>query len=241
MRSLAIIVFGLCLAIPAIGGDFTHSSLDPGVPTNTGYDFNRDQVTQNADPVTITTGNSVSCNAGGLHTDNSYMRRFDLNGDHGITDPWTLQSIDFGIEQAVGAGGSQPIDVNIYVMDPNAPLLFANLFLFGGATNVTVPDQSLTIFNVDFPDLLLDPVGLDVVVEVFTPNGQTAGNSFFVGSNANGQIRPTYLAAVDCGVSEPTDTAVLGFPGMHWVLILNGTGVTPVEEGTWGTVKALYR
>ena len=47
---------------------------------------------------------------------------------------------------------------------------------------------------------------------MFTPEGQTAGNSFFIGSNAAGQTAPSYLAAAACGVTEPTDTAAIGFP-----------------------------
>ena len=70
-----------------------------------------------------------------------------------------------------------------------------------------------------------------LVVEVFTPNGQTAGNSFFIGSNALGQTAPSYLAAADCGVTEPTDTAAIGFPGMHIgrvALHLMGHSASPV-------------
>lgn len=61
----------------------------------------------------IVTNNSVSCNAGGLHTDNSYLRQFDLNA-FGITDTYNVTQVEIGVEQAVGAGGSQPITVNFY-------------------------------------------------------------------------------------------------------------------------------
>ena len=73
--------------------------------------------------------NSVSCNAGGLHTNNSYFRVFDLANDFGINESIDVESVDFGVEQATGATGSQPITVNIYTL--SGPLLIANLTLVG--------------------------------------------------------------------------------------------------------------
>ncbi|HRQ41014.1 MAG TPA: DUF4397 domain-containing protein [Chloroflexota bacterium] len=166
----------------------------------------------------IVSGNSVSCNAGGLHTDNSYIRRFNL-ADFGITDQFDVTEVSFGVELASGATGSQPITVNLYTWDPGDPFTFAN-FTLVGTSSVDVPDQTLSIFTVPVAGSL--PPGSTLVVEVFTPSGQAAGNSFFVGSNADGQTAPSYLAAAACGVVEPTDTAAIGFPNMH--IVMNVTG-----------------
>ena len=67
-----------------------------------------------------------------------------------------------------------------------------------------------------------DPAGSELVVEIFTPDGQTAGHSFFIGSNNLGQTGPSYLLAADCGVTVPTPTGSIGFPGMH--IVMNVTG-----------------
>ena len=83
-------------------------------------------------------------------------------------------------------------------------------------------DQNLTLFTV--PVTGAAPAGSVLVVEVFTPEGQTAGNSFFIGSNPDGETGPSYLAAADCGVTEPTPTAAIGFPDMH--IVMNVTGDT---------------
>ena len=169
--------------------------------------------------------NSVSCNAGGLHTNNSYMRVFDLAA-FGLPNGLDVTEVEFGIEQALGATGSQPVTVNLYVKTvPANPLTFANLTPIGTAsTNVT--DQAATILAV--PVAGSAGAGSILVVEVFTPEGQTAGNSFFIGSNNLGQTAPSYLAAADCGVPEPTDTAAIGFPGMHIVMNVTGDAdVTP--------------
>ncbi len=54
------------------------------------------------------------------------------------------------------------------------------------------------------------------------------GQQFFIGSNAVGQTAPSYLAAADCGVTEPTDTAAIGFPDMH--IVMNVTGDATADE-----------
>jgi subtilisin-like proprotein convertase family protein len=177
----------------------------------------------------ITALNSVSCNAGGLHTDNSYVRRFTL-GDFGITSDFQVQQVEVGVETATGTGGTQPVTVNLYTWDPSDPFTFAN-FTEIGTADVSVPDQSATILTV--PVTGTAPAGSTLVVELFTPNGQTAGHSFFVGSNADGQTDASFLAAADCGVAEPTDTAVLGFPNMHVVMNVTGIAGGCGDDLTW--------
>ena len=70
------------------------------------------------------------------------------------------------------------------------------------------------------------PAGSVLVVEVFTPNGQTTNNSFFIGSNAAGQTGPSYIAAADCTIPEPATTASIGFPNMHIVMNVTGDAQT---------------
>ncbi len=189
----------------------------------------------------ITTGNSVSCNAGGLHTNNSYVRQFTL-ADFGITDPFDVTEVSFGVEQATGATGTQPVTVNLYTWNPSDPFTFANFTLVGTA-DAAVPDQTLSVYTVPVTGSI--PAGGTLVVEVFTPEGQTAGNSFFIGSNADGQTSPSYLAAADCGITNPTDTAAIGFPNM--MIVMNVTGeIVPAagvcvnpEDVAWASVNPL--
>jgi uncharacterized repeat protein (TIGR01451 family) len=169
--------------------------------------------------------NSVSCNDGtGLHTDNSYLRKFTL-ADFGITSDLAITNVQIGIEDATGAGGDQPATMNLYLWDTATPFQWANFSLIGTA-NTVVPDQALTI--IDVPVAGVAPAGSTLVVEFFTPNGQVEGNSLFVGSNPNGQTDSTYLAAADCGVPEPTPTEGIGFPDMHLVMNVYGeTALAP--------------
>ncbi len=167
---------------------------------------------------TITPLNSVSCNAGGLHTDNGYSRAFSIAAFPGGFDVCEVQ---FGIETATGAGGSQPVTVNVYSNAGGAyPAGTATLV---GTANLTVADQMATILAVPLTASI--PPGTELVAEVFTPNGQGAGHSFFIGSNAAGETGPSFLEAADCGVTTPTPTSAIGFAGMNIVMNVIGDPV----------------
>lgn len=164
----------------------------------------------------VLSGNSVSCNAGGLHTDNRYFRAYDMTA---FAAGFDVCEVQVGIEQALGAGGTQPITVNVYA---NSGAAFPNgtLTLLGTASP-NVADQSLTVLAV--PLAASVPAGTtEMVLEVFTPSGQAAGNSFFIGSNNLGESGPSYLSAGDCGITAPTPTSSIGFPGMQ--IVLNASG-----------------
>ncbi len=167
----------------------------------------------------IESGNSVSCNASGLHTDNSYYRVFDLDDDFGIDAAFDVNTVEFGVEEAFGAGGDQPISVILYTLSEGDSFVLSNLTEIG-RSDFMLTDQAMTIVSINVDGLV--PAGERLVVEVFTPEGQTEGNSFFIGSNTAGQTAPSYLRADACGVTQPTDTAAIGFPDMHIVMNVIG-------------------
>lgn len=199
---------------------------------------------QNAAPGLIVSGNSLACTDTNtnLHNDNSYYRRFDLNGEFALSTAFTVSSVDVGVESAVaGSGGEQPIEIRLYRIANGAQFVLANLTPVGSLAT-TVADASLAVVNFPVASTPVDALTSDLVVEVFTPNGQAAGHAFFIGSNAAGQTAPSWLRAPDCGATEPVTTADIGSPGMHLVLIANGTvapgqpgpGPAPPEDGPLG-------
>ncbi len=183
-------------------------------------------ITESTDPVNIVTGNSVSCNAGGLHADNSYFRAFTLS-DFGITDDFTVSQVEIGVEQAIGATGTQPVTCNLYTSSQVFPAGYPGSLTLIGTVDASVPDQSLTLYTFDVSGVA--PAGSQLVVEIFTPDGQTAGNSFYIGSNTAGESAPSYLLAGDCGITTPTATSAIGFPDMNIVMSVTGDMVVPVE------------
>lgn len=194
-----------------------------------------ESITQSSS-TTITGGSSVSCNSGGLHTDNSYFRAFTLSAfNPPLNDlQFMVQQVTIGVELANdGAGAGQPITVNIFDSSANPPTN-ATLGAAVSTQPVTVIDQALTLLAIP---LTTQPVLINaadiLAVEIFTPNGQPASHSFFIGSNALGQTGPGFIRSVPCGIAEITNLAGIGFPNMHLVMSVSGNNQTPVELTTF--------
>jgi len=171
----------------------------------------------------VTAGNSASCNTGEpgyIHHDVSYWRAFDM-ATYTNGRAYDITSVAFGVDSAhSGSGTGQPVTVRLYTNTGGA---------FPGGTRteiasatVTVMDTTLNFTNVPFAVTV--PAGTpQLVMEVFTPSGQAAGNSFFIGSNTEPQTGPSYVSAIVCGNPTPTDTAKIGFPDMHIVFFVRGS------------------
>lgn len=191
-------------------------------------------ITESSDPVTITSGNSVSCNNGVGHTLNDYGRNFHLASFPALNLPaFTVQSVVVGVEQATGAGGTQPITLRLAEGDGNIAAEAAPAGTVLSTDNVNITDQALTLFtiNVATPPTLTVATD-DLVFDLTTPDGQAAGNLFFIGSNAAPETAPSFLQAAACGVATFTATAGIGFPNMHIVVSVSGNTV-PVELQTF--------
>ena len=91
---------------------------------------------------TIMDVNSIACNDGLSHSDNSYLRAFTL-ADFGIYADFTVSSVDIGIESASGAGGVQPVTVNLYTL--NGPLVWANMTLIGTVNTAVSEDRKSVV------------------------------------------------------------------------------------------------
>lgn len=167
----------------------------------------------------ITAGNSGACNNGTAHEDNRYFRVFDLPA-LGINSAFQVTGVTFGVEEALGAVGSQSVTLRLHTLN-GAPVL-ANLSQIA-TTTASVPDQSGTLVNASMSATA--PAGSKLVFEVFTPGPASAGNLFFIGSNAGGQSGPGYIhaPATGCDITEMTDLATIGFASMHMVMKVTGT------------------
>jgi hypothetical protein len=168
----------------------------------------------------------------GTTAQNSYLRRFLLNTDHGLSGAFTVNSVTIGVEAATaGQGSIQPVIVNLYTIPVGDSLIYANLTLIGTRT-FDMPNSALTIVNIPVSGTVVNPVGTDLVVEILSPG---AGNTFFIGSNTSWETHPSYLATSDCGVPEPTVTADLGYPDMHILMVVNGVEQASVPTlSEWG-------
>lgn len=196
---------------------------------------------------------SVSCNDGSptfRHTDNSYWRSFNMAFFSGGQE-YKVTSVTFGIETALhatpapgtptptpGAGtptptpaptpGTQPVTVRLYTQNAGP--------VFPGGTRTQIASQEIFVANqtatlVTVPMMVTVPAGTtELIMEVFTPDGQLSFNEFFIGSNALGQDAASFISAVDCGIASPTDVASIGFPNMHLIFDVNGACATPTPS-----------
>jgi hypothetical protein len=202
-------------------------------PTPTGSPTCPPVITESTDQ-SIVSGNSVACNNGVGTTENHYFRAFNMSTFVGGVQ-YNVSSVDFGIESAVsGNGQGQPLTVNLYA-NHGSPFpggdWQSNLIATSG--QLTIPDQTLTIFNQAIAATVAAGT-LELVMEVVTPDGTGDGDLFFVGSNPDGQSADSYLEASACNVNVPTPTEDLGFPGMMIVFNVNGTcgGTSPTPTPT---------
>ncbi len=187
---------------------------------------------------TITPDNSFSCNDGSGNSETSYWRAFSLT-NFSIANTFDVQSVDIGIQSATSGGARPDVVAKGSALSGTAPTgtpgqpvtlrLYTNSggAFPGGVRNLiasgvyTIPDQALTIVNL--PISAIVPSGSELVVEVFTPNGQGGRDKlFFIGSNAEVETGLSYVSAPDCNIADPTPTADIGFPDMHIVMNVNG-------------------
>jgi len=132
---------------------------------------------------------------------------------------YCINSVSFGVEFA---NTTQPVTVRLYTTS-NFPTGFPGSLTQIATTTVNVGSgQNGTV--VTAPLTVMVPAGTpQLVMELFTPNGQPGGYRFFVGSNAALETGSSYFSAPACGITTPITTAILGFPNMHIVFDINGT------------------
>jgi hypothetical protein len=167
------------------------------------------------------------------------LRLFDLDS-FGLSGGFDVVEVEIAIEIVQGPTGSYPANVNLYTWDDANPFTYANFVSIGSAGTTILAGDAGTIVTV--PVAGSAPAGSNLVVEFNYPDQQGTGDGMWPGSNDQGQTGPTYLAAAACGITEPTDTAAIGFPGMHLVMNVTGDDVAGAvtcdapEDIPWASV-----
>jgi hypothetical protein len=195
-------------------------------------------ITQNTDPNVVTAGSSVACANAGITTDNSAWRLFDLDDDHGITGTFFVQSLDFGEETVTEP---QDVTLNAYCIGEGLP--FFTIFLtFIDSTTVNLGPTDLSLHSGTFSGSgSCNADTEDLAIEIKTTDCLNDGTCLqnFIGANSSGQSAPSYISAEDCGLNDPTDTALIGFPNTHWVMTVHGDGEGGTTTTTTGAVPAV--
>jgi hypothetical protein len=158
----------------------------------------------------IARNNSFAClvsQSSTITDQNSYYRVF-APADYSLTTTLHITQITFGIESAsAGTGGMQPAAVKLgtYTGTLAGTMLDLSKVQPIASANIQIADGEGTTMTVPITADLAPTANL--IVELAIPNGQVAGNSFFIGTNTAGERKPGYTRAVACGFSNPTTMA----------------------------------
>jgi hypothetical protein len=200
-------------------------------------------ITQNTDPSYMDLLTSVSCGVAGSHTtQNWYLRRF-LLPTYGIVTQLDVQSVDMGIEQLDildGITTDYTFNVKLFTIPNAAAFLFANMTEIANVPVTITPADAATFINVPITGTVL--IGSDLVVAIDAPDGTLTFTQFRPGVNNSGYTATSYLAAADCGITEPTSVVNIGFPQSQLILVVNGDAdpTTATENLTFSSLKSLY-
>ena len=180
---------------------------------------------------TIVDLNSVACEQQfDVVSDNTFYRSFILS-DFGITGDYDINSVDYGIEIMSGAPTEgYPVKVSIYTTDSSFPT--GNLTLLSEVTEM-ITNQHLQMHSTTITATI--PSGAEFVVSVSIESdaimdGGKGEVSFQIGSNSDGELRPSYFMAPACNLPSPVTFASQGRPDIHLVMNVKGTGDTAGVE-----------
>ena len=166
-------------------------------------------------PITvINSGNSVTCNAGGIITgNNSFYNVYDIANYPNIVDTAFFVRVKVGCETT--SGGAYNIIGRVHKL-VGAPVL-ANLTLLADDTIAIYPDSSTYLIQIPYNDGYALPND-SLASELLLPANTTA--SFYPASNTSPESSPTYIVAADCSINDFTTMSSVGFPMMHLIMNL---------------------
>ncbi|MCZ6543115.1 MAG: hypothetical protein O6768_05575 [Planctomycetota bacterium] len=213
----------------ALGGDFQGAETDcAGVecpiappPDSCDAPFNT-EITQSVDNVTIDTG-GVACAGGGITTENSWARAYDLALDI-PGEAFAINCVEFAMSNS---GSDLMGTVTIYRDpdggEPGSPMDLVAL----GSKDFTLPGGTdLQLFQASFDPPVVAPADSTIVVTVDLPPSND-GFAVYAG-NMNGESGCTYLLSESCEINTYTCAGDIGFPDLHWVQTLRGdVGAAP--------------
>jgi hypothetical protein len=226
MRRILISIVGLLLvstptSVPALELTQINPSGDSIVVDEGVFGASAQWITQSDDPCTIVDGTSVAC-AGSIMVDTGWWRLFDLDGDHGMSGSFCATAIDYAIQQAVGE--SQDTTARVYCLDDGEPFTMNALDLIW-ENSVPQPEVHLEPYTMEVPPgVCCDSDTQSMAVEMASDDCTDTGTCIFnfVGHNDLGESSPTYISSPDCGIIDPVDLDLLGFPSSHLILVVHG-------------------
>jgi hypothetical protein len=181
-------------------------------------------LTQNYEP-TILEGGSLACTNGIVTTDNWFGRIYDLDGDHGISGTYCVESLDYALSWVTEP---MPTKYQVSCLPQGTAGIFSlpMALLDDGEVFSVVIDEATA--DGEFRNVVLGGCCTaeteDLAIFAITPDCVELGcGAYFPGVNYLGQTRDWYIAAPDCGLSDLYVSAVLaGWPEALLIQVVHG-------------------
>jgi len=234
-----ILVLALFTGIePAAAGELGKSGLEPGQQAHGGFPLGDPcSFTQNEYPDLLEAGSAIACQKAGITTDNRFLRLFDLDGDHGLSGQVCVDSLDYGVEQAVG---DPELTFRVYCVVPGIAddyVLDAGELDPGLVFSFTTeqPDAELEFFSQPLGGCC-DAATQDMVIEIATEDCLENGTcqAYYPGSNFWYPDTTWYIGAPDCGIDDPLAMSLIIFEDSPVVMTVHGTCGSPGVPATTG-------
>lgn len=177
-------------------------------------------LTQSNDPNTIQALNSVNCNTINLgiseHRDNHYLRIYDMPGGESAA----VSAVRVGILEASSGSGTQPVEIRLYEVPSGAnfPAPLTAYPVLRIETFQVADDANPRFERFQFAEPVVAPAGSRLLVDVYTPPSNGAGNLLFIGANDAGETGQSYTFSRSCGLSQPTPLFAIGWPFTAWTI-----------------------
>ncbi|MCO6148759.1 T9SS type A sorting domain-containing protein [Flavobacterium sp. NRK1] len=171
------------------------------------------KISQNNDETTVESGGNLGCPT----APNVYSRSFVLS-DFDITEDWNVTEVEFGLQDYITAGS--PLTITLSTTSQAYPGGYPGSLTQLATITVSYTEAGETL-NVlkQVPITAVVPAGSELVVEI--------SGDFFIGGNTAGASGPSYLMAVGCGATTPTDVTELGdFGDVNFVINVTGSSET---------------
>jgi hypothetical protein len=213
---------------------------------------------QQCDRVSVASG-AASCQGGGINTENWYARIFDVSdvqtsnadpaGPPACTTnptPVSLLGMDleitnvlFSVNNSTTAAGIRPIELTFRTVSglnsPVDPTPTGDPSLILGTATHMLADTADTLEPVTLATPILIPAGtLFVQYDLMVHDGMGT-DSFWPGSNQNGEFGESWLAAPSCGITVPVPASAIGFfAPLNWEITTVIGGPSPIGTNFCG-------
>lgn len=191
-----------------------------------GVAVNAQTITHN-NSQTIVDGLGLTCQSGGITTDNQFFGVFDLAGDFAITGAWQVESVEFGVDEVLNAPGDAfNVTVNAYTTDSGDPN--GTLTLLGGDQITLSSADALSVVQVPFGTPAVVPAGGVLVIELLVLDDTQTG--FRLGATDVASNDDSWILSDPCGLPTADTYANIGFPDRWHIMNVVGSDVLAVGD-----------